>query len=68
MALLPENQKDQAKVLVGFVAVVLAVLYYMYPYATRETEIESQQARLEALEAINRKAARDFATGSLISS
>ena len=65
MALLPENQKDQVKVLVGFAAVALAVLYYMYPYATRETELESEQARLEVLEAANRRAAKDFSSGSL---
>ena len=65
MALLPENQKDQAKVLVGFVAVALAAVYYMYPYATREAEIEAAQAHIEALEATNRKAAREFASGSI---
>jgi type IV pilus assembly protein PilO len=65
MALLPENQKDQAKVLVGFVAVALAAVYYMYPYTTRETEIEAERAHIEALEATNRKAAREFASGSL---
>ena len=65
MALLPENQKDQAKVLVGFVAVALAAVYYMYPYTTRETEIEAELVHIEALEATNRKAAREFASGSL---
>jgi type IV pilus assembly protein PilO len=65
MALLPENQKDQIKVFVGFLALALAVVYYMYPYASRETEIEAAQAHVEALEATNRKAAREFASGSL---
>jgi len=65
MALLPENQKDQVKVFVGFLAVALTVAYYLYPYATRETEIEAAMAHVEALEATNRKAAREFASGSL---
>jgi type IV pilus assembly protein PilO len=65
MALLPENQKDQVKVFVGFLAVALAAAYYMYPYGTREAEIETALTQVEALEASNRKAAREFASGNL---
>jgi type IV pilus assembly protein PilO len=65
MALLPSNQRDQVKLLTGFVALALAVLYYMYPYAARTAELELEATRAEELEAANMKAAKEFAGGSL---
>ena len=56
MSLLPSNQRDQAKVFAGFVAVALAGYYYMYPYAERATDHEARLAKVESLEAANTKA------------
>lgn len=65
MALLPSNQRDQAKLLTGFVALALAVLYYMYPYAARNAELELEAARAQELEAANLKASKEFAGGTI---
>ena len=65
MPLLPNSQRDQAKVLIGFAAAALAVAYYVYPYASREKAIEADVARVEQLQDANRVAAREFAGGSI---
>jgi len=63
MPLLPTSQRDQAKVAAGLVAAALAVYYWMYPYAARQTDIETRTARLETLEAANAKAKRESRRG-----
>lgn len=65
MALLPQNQRDQIKLLIGFAAVALAVAYYVYPYTSREAQIASDTDRVAQLEEANTKAAREFASGSI---
>ena len=65
MPLLPSNQRDQVKVLIGFAAAALAVAYYVYPYAARQKAIEEDVARVEQLQDANRVAAREFAGGSI---
>lgn len=65
MAILPQNQRDQVKLLIGFAAIALAVVYYLYPYAERDAQLADDLTRVEALEATNQRAAREFAAGSI---
>lgn len=65
MALLPTTQRDQIKLLIGFTAVALAAAYYMYPHASKETQLVADAERVEKLEDANSKAAREFARGSI---
>lgn len=65
MSLLPQNQRDQIKLLIGFSALALAAAYYLYPYAAREEQLTADIARVAALEEANQRAAREFASGSI---
>ncbi len=65
MALLPQNQRDQVKLLIGFAAIVLAAAYYLYPYASREEQLAADITRVAELEDANQRAAREFASGSI---
>lgn len=65
MALIPTNQRDQVKLLIAFSALSLAVLYWMYPYASRNDTIDAETARVTQLEENNQRAAREFASGSI---
>jgi type IV pilus assembly protein PilO len=65
MPLLPANQRDQVKFGISFVAVALAVAYYMYPYKAREEALALETERIATLEDNNQKAAREFASGSI---
>lgn len=65
MAIAPINQRDQVKLLIGFVAIALAVLYWMYPYASKNAQIALDESRITTLEDANQRAAREFASGSI---
>lgn len=65
MALLPQSQRDQIKLLIGFTAIALAVAYYVYPYTSREAQIAADIDRVAQLQDANQKAAREFAAGSI---
>jgi len=65
MALFPTNQRDQIKMAIGFVSIALAVAYFVYPYSSKAEEIAADAARVTQLEDANRKAAREFARGSI---
>lgn len=65
MALLPSNQRDQLKLLLAIAALGGAAWYYMYPYAAKTVELDTQTERVVALEDLNARYARQFATGSL---
>lgn len=65
MALLPDRPQDQAKVLVGVVAVALAAWYYLYPYSTADAQLAEDLERVTALTALNDSAARDFTPGAI---
>lgn len=65
MALLPSNQKDQLKLLIGIAALGAAGWYYMYPYADATVALDTQTERVVSLEDLNARYARQFATGSL---
>ena len=65
MAILPSNQRDQIKFGISFVAIALAVAYYVYPYTAREQALALETERVATLEENNQKAAREFASGSI---
>jgi type IV pilus assembly protein PilO len=65
MALLPTAQRDQIKLLIGFSAITLAVVYWMYPYAAKNEQLAVDEARIATLEVANQKAAREFDSGSI---
>jgi type IV pilus assembly protein PilO len=65
MALLPTNQRDQIKLLIGFSAIALAALYWQYPYASKSEQLDASEARVAQLETANQQAAREFASGSI---
>lgn len=61
----PSSQRDQLKIVIGVIAVALAVVYYMYPYSSARTELVANTERVEALETANRAAQKEFAAGSV---
>lgn len=65
MALLPTTQRDQVKLLIAFSAMSLAVLYWMYPYASRDIQLTTDEAHVAELEFANQKAARESAGGTI---
>lgn len=65
MAMLPTNQRDQVKFGVAFLAIALAVAYYVYPYTARQEQLVADAAHVVELEDANQKAAREFAAGSI---
>jgi type IV pilus assembly protein PilO len=65
MSLLPQNQRDQLKFVVGVIAVALAVVYYMYPYASAQEQLAADTSRVEALERANGLAMKEFKAGSV---
>lgn len=65
MASLPSSQRDQVKLIIAFAALALAVLYWMYPYASKDEQLAADTARVEELERANQRAAREFASGSI---
>lgn len=65
MALLPTNQRDQIKLIISMVSVALAVVYYMYPYSQKQTQLDESTARVETLQTANATAQREFKKGNL---
>lgn len=65
MGLLPERQADQAKLLIGMAAAALAVCYYLYPHASTEKQLASDQERIATLTALNDSASQQFSPGSI---
>ncbi len=61
----PQSQKDQLKIVIGFIAVALAVVYYMYPYSAASEQLATDSERVETLETANRLAQKEFAQGSV---
>ncbi len=66
MASLPTSQRDQAKLVIAFAALALTVLYWMYPYASKNEQLEADTTRVEELERANQQAARESASSSLV--
>ena len=65
MSILPQSQRDQLKLVVGLIAVTLATVYYLYPYTAAEEAMTRTATRVEALEASNRIAQKEFNSGSV---
>ena len=65
MAILPQNQRDQAKLGISMVAVMLAVAYYVYPYTQRQTTLAESFAHLDSLVAANAVAQKETKIGNL---
>lgn len=65
MPIAPITQRDQIKLFIGFTAIALAVLYWMYPYASKDAQLALDEARLSGLELANGKAAQAVSSGSL---
>ncbi len=65
MPLIPTTKGDQIKLSIGFAALALTVAYVLYPYATRNEQIEADGTRLAQLEVANQKAAKESASGSI---
>lgn len=65
MSIIPKTKREQIKFAISFVAIALAVAYYVYPYTTAQEQLTADAARTDSLEAANQKAAREFASGSI---
>lgn len=63
MPLLPSDQRSQAMIAAGVIAVAAVGYYYQVPYAAREAAIAEREARAERLEAANAKARAEAARG-----
>jgi len=61
----PQNQRDQIKIVIGIVAVALAVVYFLYPYSAGQEALIASTARVDSLETANRIAQKEFAAGSV---
>ena len=65
MAMFPQDKRDQLKLSISLVAVMLAVAYYLYPYSQRQLQVAESTARLDSLESANTRAQREFKAGNL---
>jgi type IV pilus assembly protein PilO len=65
MALLPKNQRDQAMVLVCFLAVALSGAYWYYVWSPKNETLVTLGARLDTLEARNARARAEMAKGTV---
>ncbi|MBC8088545.1 MAG: type 4a pilus biogenesis protein PilO [Phycisphaerae bacterium] len=65
MAIFPQNKRDQTKLGISVIAVMLAVAYFMYPYSQRQLQLAESTARLDSLELANATAQREFKVGNL---
>jgi type IV pilus assembly protein PilO len=61
MAIGPQSQKDQIKLLIAIVALALGGAYYAYPYLDKEKKLEAVTAHIEQLDRMNTKARSELA-------
>lgn len=64
MSTFPQTQREQFTLVVGVIAVALAGLYYLYPYAAAQEQLALDTSHVESLERSNRAAQREFASNS----
>jgi type IV pilus assembly protein PilO len=64
MALVPSNPRDRNLVLVGLLAVGLAVLYQQMHWTPENDRLNAVEFRLSTLDSLNRIARLEYATGS----
>ncbi|MDQ6610808.1 MAG: type 4a pilus biogenesis protein PilO [Gemmatimonadota bacterium] len=65
MAIIPQNRRDQIKLAISFVAVALAIVYYVYPYSKREITLADTAGHLDTLARANSRAEHEFKNGNL---
>jgi type IV pilus assembly protein PilO len=63
MAILPSNKRDQIFAGIGFAALALGVVYYMYVWDPKREELNTSQLRLDSLQVINQRAKAELAQG-----
>ena len=63
MAILPTNRRDQIFAGIGFLALALGAVYYMYVWDPNKTDLDASQARLDSLQVINQRAKAELAQG-----
>jgi type IV pilus assembly protein PilO len=63
MALLPTTKRDQILAGIGLAAVALVVVFYMYVWDPKRTELTASQLRLDSLVFINQRAKAELAQG-----
>jgi type IV pilus assembly protein PilO len=64
MALLPQNQRDQAMLFVCIVALGLVYLYYQFLWSGKNDQLAIKQMHVDTLEVYNDSARRDIARGA----
>lgn len=65
MAGLPQNQRDQAMLIVGIVGIAIAGLYWNFVYDPKTTELGALEARIEKLDTQNQRSRAQVARGSV---
>ena len=65
MAGMPQTQRDQVMLFVGIVGLLLAGAYYYFVYSPKTLVLEELTARVERLDATNRRAEAIIASGSV---
>ena len=63
MAILPKTNRDKIFALVGFVALALAGVYYLYVWQPKRDELAESQTRVDSLLVINQRAKAELAQG-----
>jgi type IV pilus assembly protein PilO len=64
MALLPQNPRDQRLLIVGLLAVGLAVVYQQLVWSPKNVELTQLATRLDTLDSLNKIAQAEVAKGS----
>ena len=65
MALLPTNQNDKNKLLVGVLAVIAAFAYWNWVFEPKSVELAAKREHVEALDQSNQRAKAEMAKGSV---
>ncbi|CAN5911971.1 hypothetical protein BH11GEM2_BH11GEM2_03590 [soil metagenome] len=63
MAILPKTNRDKAFALVGFVALALAGVYFLYVWQPKRDDLVERQTRVDSLLVINQRAKAELAQG-----
>jgi len=61
----PQTRREQGMTAAAIIAVLLAVVHYMYVFSPKQEELATLESRVEALDAANARAKRDLARGSV---
>ena len=64
MALMPKDQPGQLKVASGIIAIVGAIVFFLYVYQPAAEELEAKRTRVESLTTANAKIKKELARGS----